>query len=244
MNRAFPKVSSSEHVSTHSAIAEEGQVTTDIVKVWDPLVRLFHWSLVVAFFVAYFTEPEDSGLAVHVWAGYFVGGLIVLRVIWGFVGSPHARFSDFAFGPFHALHYLVDLARGKSKRHLGHSPAGAWMVYLLLATLGATVLTGMVVLAMDKHAGPLAPLFETTTAPAAATEPVASRRADGERESERGASQGGSYEDAIEEAHELLANVVLALVILHLLGVAAASLAHRENLVRSMVTGYKRSQEP
>ena len=89
-----------------------------------------------------------------------------------------------------------------------------------------------------------APLFETTTAPAAATEPVASRRADGERESERGASQGGSYEDAIEEAHELLANVVLALVILHLLGVAAASLAHRENLVRSMVTGYKRSQEP
>ena len=219
-------------------------MATDAVKVWDPAVRLFHWSLVVAFFVAYFTEPEDSGLAVHVWAGYFVGGLIVLRIIWGFVGSPHARFGDFAFGPFHALHYLVDLARGKSKRHLGHSPAGAWMVYLLLATLSATVLTGMIVLAMDKHAGPLAPLFETTTAPQATAQSVVSPRAEPERDLERGASNGESYEDVIEEAHELLANVVLALVILHLIGVAVASLAHRENLVRSMITGYKRSQEP
>ena len=216
----------------------------DVVKVWDPVVRLFHWSLAVAFFVAYFTEPEDSGLAVHVWAGYFVCGLIVLRIVWGFAGSPHARFGDFAFGPFHALRYLVDLARGKSKRHLGHSPAGAWMVYLLLVTLSATVLTGMVVLAMDKHAGPLAPLFETTTVSKAAMEPSASRRADGKRDLERGTSNGESYEDTIEEAHELLANIVLALVILHLIGVAAASLAHRENLVRSMVTGFKRSQEP
>jgi len=219
-------------------------VAADVVKVWDPVVRLFHWSLVVAFFVAYFTEPEDSGFAVHVWAGYFVGGLIVLRVIWGFVGSPHARFGDFAFGPFHAVHYLVDLARGKSKRHLGHSPAGAWMVYLLLATLSATVLTGMVVLALDKQAGPLAPLFETATTPHAAAEPAASRRADEARDLERGASSGAAYEDAIDEAHELLANVVLALVVLHLIGVAVASLAHRENLVRSMVTGYKRSREP
>lgn len=72
-------------------------MTIRSVKVWDPIVRGFHWSLVIAFFVAYFTEPEDSGLAVNVWAGYFVGGLLVLRVVWGFIGSPHARFSDFAF---------------------------------------------------------------------------------------------------------------------------------------------------
>lgn len=215
-------------------------MVVNAVRVWDPVVRLFHWSLVVAFFVAYFTEPEDSGLAVHVWAGYFVGGLIVLRLVWGFVGSPHARFSDFAFGPFHALRYLADLARGKSKRHLGHSPAGAWMVYLLLATLSATVLAGMVVLALDKHAGPLAPLFEATSAPQVTAASSSSRRGDAERD----ASNGDSYEDVIEEAHEMLANVVLALVILHLIGVVAASLAHRENLVRSMVTGYKRSQEP
>ena len=217
-------------------------MTIRSVKVWDPIVRLFHWSLVIAFFVAYFTEPEDSGFAVHVWAGYFIGGLLVLRVVWGFIGSPHARFSDFAFGPFRALRYLMDLLRGKSKRHLGHSPAGAWMVYFLLATLSATVLTGMVVLAMDKHAGPLARLFETATPPVTAVEPPASRT-EGERDLARGTSSDGAAEKAVEEAHELLANFMLALVIFHLLGVVLASLAHRENLVRSMVTGYKRSQE-
>jgi len=217
-------------------------MTIRSVKVWDPIVRLFHWSLVIAFFVAYFTEPEDSGFAVHVWAGYFIGGLLVLRVVWGFIGSPHARFSDFAFGPFRALRYLMDLLRGKSKRHLGHSPAGAWMVYFLLATLSATVLTGMVVLAMDKHAGPLARLFETAAPPLSVVEPPASRT-EGERALARGTSSDGAAEKAVEEAHELLANFVLALVIFHLLGVVLASLAHRENLVRSMVTGYKRSQE-
>jgi cytochrome b len=219
---------------------------TASVKVWDPFVRFFHWSLVVAFFVTYFTEPEDSGLAVHVWAGYFIGGLLVLRIIWGFVGSPHARFSDFAFGPFKALSYVVDLARGKSRRHLGHSPAGAWMVYLLITTLGATVLTGMITLAVDKHAGPLASLFDGGATPSAAIDgspsnaqknpEAASRAVDGEPRED-------AFEEAIEEAHELLANIVLILVILHLLGVTVSSFAHRENLVRSMVTGYKRSNE-
>lgn len=216
-------------------------MTIRSVKVWDPIVRLFHWSLVIAFFVAYFTEPEDASFAVHVWAGYFVGGLILLRIVWGLVGSPHARFSDFAFGPFHALRYLMDLVRGKSKRHLGHSPAGAWMVYLLLATLSATVLTGMVILAMDRHAGPFAPLFR----PTAATASVESTGSPTTRERDvaYGASDGKSAEKAIEEAHEALANIVLALIILHLLGVAVASVAHRENLARSMVTGYKRFPE-
>jgi cytochrome b len=212
-------------------------MTEQRVKVWDLVVRLFHWSLVVAFFVAYFTEPEDSGLAVHVWAGYFVTGLIVLRVIWGFVGTPHARFSDFAFGPFHALRYLVDLARGRSERHLGHSPAGAWMVYLLLLTLGATVLTGMTVLATEKQAGPLAPLFSS---PAASTSAPAEDRASAKAEND--GREGDETESFAEEAHEVLANLALALVIFHILGVIVASFSHRENLVRSMVTGYKRAE--
>jgi cytochrome b len=208
------------------------------VRVWDPFVRLFHWSLVIAFFVAYFAEPEDSGLALHVWAGYFVGGLIVLRVIWGFVGTKHARFSDFAFGPFRALGYLGDLVRGRSKRRLGHSPAGAWMTYLLLLALAGTVLTGMTVLATDKHQGPLAPFF-------AGSATTAIERA-GEEENGSAAAAGGGEsaergEDAVGEVHEILANLVLILVILHLLGVVVASVSHRENLVRSMITGNKRS---
>lgn len=99
------------------------------VRVWDPFVRAF-WSLVAAFFVAYFTEPEDAGFAVHVWAGYFIGGLIVLRVIWGFVGTEHARFRDFAFGPFRALAYLGDLARGaRSVISATARPAHGWSIH-------------------------------------------------------------------------------------------------------------------
>lgn len=196
----------------------------DTIRVWDAFVRVFHWSLVIAFFVAYISEPEDAGLALHVWAGYFVGGLVMMRVIWGFLGTRHARFSDFAYGPFRALAYLGDLARGRSKRYLGHSPAGAWMVFLLLIGLAATVLTGLSVLATEKHEGPLASLLASS-----------SERALASKESESG-------DDLLEEIHETLANALLGLVVLHLLGVVVASVSHRENLIRAMVTGRKRPE--
>ena len=98
--------------------------------VWDPLVRFGHWALVAAFTVAYFSaEKEDGGPgAWHVWSGYVVVGLVVQRVLWGFVGPHHARFSDFICGPVKALRYLVDLLRGRSEGYLGHSPAGGAMV--------------------------------------------------------------------------------------------------------------------
>jgi cytochrome b len=77
------------------------------IYVWDWFMRVFHWTLVVAFSVAYLTE--DDPLTVHVWAGYVVGVLVVARIIWGFVGSPHARFSDFVYAPAAAFRYVRDL---------------------------------------------------------------------------------------------------------------------------------------
>lgn len=184
--------------------------TPDRIKVWDGFVRIAHWLLVAGFFVAYFTE--DDVLTVHTWAGYLVGSIVVLRVGWGFVGPEYARFSSFAYGPVKAIRYLFGLFRRHGERYLGHSPAGGAMVILLLISIAATVWSGLTVYAYDRGAGPLAGFFP----------------------------RGGAAEDFWEEVHEFFANFTLVLVGLHIAGVALASFAHRENLVRAMITGYKR----
>lgn len=168
------------------------------VRVWDPVVRLFHWSLVVAFVVAWFTGDELKEL--HEAAGYTIVGLLVVRLIWGFVGTSHARFADFVYRPSTVVAYLVDTARLRAKRYLGHNPAGGMMVLALLLMLAVTAATGIM----------------TTT----------------------DAFWGVKW---VEEAHEFAANLTVVLVGLHLAGVLVASAEHRENLVRAMITGRKRS---
>jgi len=124
------------------------------IKVWDLPLRLFHWLLVAGFFIAYLTEEEL--LNVHVWAGYTVAGLLVFRLIWGFVGNEYARFSGFLCSPMKSVNYLKDLAALKTKRYIGHNPAGAAMIVLLMISLLCTVLTGFAVYGADQAAGPLA----------------------------------------------------------------------------------------
>lgn len=206
------------------------------LKVWDPFVRIFHWSLVAAVLVAYFVEPEDSTLAVHIWAGYAVGGLVILRIIWGFVGTEHARFSDFLFGPFTAISYFAGLIGGRAKRYIGHSPAGAWMVFALLAALSITVFLGMAVYAQEENRGPLASVFGASSVVMAPT-----NGDDDDEGGDEGEGRGGGS-DLFEELHEVAANLTMILALLHIGGVVLSSLAHRENLVRAMVTGRKRSE--
>ncbi len=205
------------------------------IAVWDPAVRIGHWILVAAFFIAYFTE--DDLLRAHVWAGYTVGAVVILRVVWGFVGPRNARFSSFSYGPVAALKYLTGLVRGTARRYVGHSPGGALMIFLLLISLAVTVGSGLTVYAYDSHAGPLAPFVGVSTAAGA------------EGNEDEGAAASGSpgsaeaAEETWEEVHEVLANFTLALVGLHILGVLVASFVHRENLIAAMVTGKKRSED-
>lgn len=186
------------------------------VRVWDPLVRLFHWSLVLAFAVAYLSgEGDDEWIRLHELSGYAVAGLVLFRLLWGFVGTRHARFSDFVFSPATVLAYTRDLLRGQARRYLGHNPLGGAMVVALLIMLTLATFTGLIAYGAGEQAGgPLAPWLGRADPWAA---------------------------EAFEEIHEFSANATLALVALHIAGVIVSSLLHRENLVRAMFTGRKRA---
>lgn len=210
---------------------------TKRIAVWDPLVRALHWTLVLAFVVAYLTEDDFE--TAHVWAGYAVGAIVLIRVGWGFVGTRHARFADFVAGPGRALRYLRDLLLFRAERHVGHSPAGGAMVLLLLVSLAATVGTGLATYAVRENKGPLAPWLGTAQTMSLAATPPASVDAPGERKRTKPKKPG----KLLKNVHEFFANLTLALVVLHVAGVLLASLVHRENLTRSMIDGWKRPED-
>lgn len=171
--------------------------TIPSVRVWDRFVRVFHWSLVTLIAAAWLT-PEAK--VIHYWIGYAVLGLVAARLVWGVIGSRHARFADFVRGPVAVLAYLRDLLRGQERRYLGHNPAGGAMIVALLAVIAVTGVSGWLMLT-DRFWG----------------------------------------SSIMEDIHEISANLVLILVGCHVAGVIWESLRHRENLVRSMITGRKRA---
>lgn len=166
-------------------------------RVWDPFVRIFHWSLVVAFALAFATGDDSTWI--HIRLGWFIATLVAARLIWGFVGPRHARFTDFVRGPRAVFDYLRDMVARRPTRYLGHNPAGGAMVAAMLGMLAVVTVTGYM-LTLDAWFGA----------------------------------------EWLEGLHESVTLVMLAMITLHVAGVVVASLEHRENLVRAMVTGRKR----
>ncbi|MGC1495543.1 MAG: cytochrome b/b6 domain-containing protein [Sulfitobacter sp.] len=103
------------------------------VKVWDPFIRLFHWALVLAFGANVLIIDDDSKL--HQWVGYGVVALLVLRILWGFIGKGYARFSTFPPSVSGSKKQLIDIATHHKEIHIGHTPLGALMIYNLLLAL-------------------------------------------------------------------------------------------------------------
>jgi cytochrome b len=182
-------------MNTTSASPAESAPTVRIL-VWDVPVRVFHWLLAASFAGAYLTAESERWRLVHVTLGYTFAGLIAFRLVWGIVGTRHARFASFVRGPAAVMRYLGALLRGRPEHHAGHNPAGALAVVALLL-LGAAV----------------------------------------------AASGWATYNDFgpgwLEDVHEAAANLMLALVGVHIAAVVATSWLHRENLVGAMITGFK-----
>lgn len=181
------------------------------IKVWDIFIRFFHWIIVLAFIIAY--ASEDDLMLIHSWAGYLILALVILRILYGFVGTRYARFSNFVVSPTIAIRYVKDTLLFKSKRYIGHNPAGGFMILLMLVGLVITCISGTVALAVEERAGPFVALLSYM--PYWLLSPM-------------------------EDLHEFFANLTVLLIAAHLAGVLIESIVHNENLIRSMFTGRKK----
>jgi cytochrome b len=165
----------------------------DQIYVWDAFVRSFHWMLVLSVTAAFLTE---KGTSLHAGAGYAAGALIAARVVWGFIGSRYARFSEFLYPPSSTLRYVFDLLVLRAgERRIGHSPGGVYVITLLLVCLAGTVISGVLVYGDEQQA---------------------------------------------KDWHRVFADIALALVCVHIVGVCLRSFVYRENLFLAMLTGFKR----
>jgi cytochrome b len=186
------------------------------IPVWDAGTRLFHWGLVAAVSVAGLTGfwLGRTTLAWHLWAGIVVIVAVVWRLVWGGLGPTYARFSSFAYPPVSVLSHIRDALSGTRVRHLGHNPLGALMVFALIGTLAAIVLTGAFALGGLLKQGPLRAFLTYAT----------------------GRQWLG--------VHRALAIFLLAMVGAHVAGVAFESWRGQENLVGAMLSGRKPTRPP
>jgi len=187
------------------------QTDTDLqpTLIWDFPTRLFHWMLAGSFAVAWLTAESDSWLALHVFCGYLMLGLVAFRLVWGFAGSHFSRFASFGFSPRAALTYMKDVVAGRAARFVGHNPTGSLAIYLLLALIVVIGVSGILTLGAEEQHGLAAGWFTF--------------------------AQGSLF----KPIHEIAATVMLLLVGVHIAGVVVESFVHKENLARSMVNGHK-----
>jgi len=183
------------------------------IPVWDRFIRLFHWALVLTISASYGTVllRQDT---LHSWVGYLLLGLVSARIVWGFIGPNHARFTDFLYHPSHILEYTRDVINWRGPaRYLGHNPAAGLVAIIQIFMLFGVASMGVATLGVMEFSGPLWPLV-------------------------------GFLDDNIVAiictVHRTGANLILVLIGLHLVGVAVTSLTHQENLVAAMIHGRKK----
>ena len=210
------------------------------IPVWDFFIRIFHWSLLPLFFVAYLSGDDKGPL--HRYVGSAILGLVAVRIVWGFCGTKHALFRDFICSPAKALTYLKELVTGKPTHYIGHNPAAAWMIILFLANSMLICLSGYAAYAA-KGKNPSFGLGITFSIVESAYADDHGKREHKEKHEGRGgnsksAREGDDERDSVwSDIHEMSAQFMLFLIGLHIIGVTVSSRMHNKNLVRSMITG-------
>ncbi len=207
------------------------------IKVWDILVRVFHWSLVLAFIVAYVSGEDES--IVHIYSGYIILALISARVIWGVVGTKYARFSNFLHSKKVVIEYLKSLLGKNPIHYVGHNPAGGWMVMALLVSLFATTISGLQLYAVEEGEGPFAYIATDTELVSMISEGNERTITYVSESPKKAFEKDEDDEELWEEIHEFFANFTLLLIFIHIGGVFVSSKLHGENLVKAMIDGYK-----
>ena len=178
--------------------------------VWDLPVRVMHWTLALAVAGAWATqELEGDWFKYHLWCGYVVLCVAATRVVWGFVGTRHARFTAFVRGPGAVLGYARGLLQRRATDHAGHNPLGALMVVALLAMLLAQAITGLFANDQIMYTGPL---FGYVT---------------------------GATSDRLTTIHKQLFDLLLVAIGLHVSAALVYLFVKRDNLILPMITGRK-----
>lgn len=183
------------------------------VYVWDALVRIFHWSLVLAVSLAFYTMKTEGApflfpVEIHAQAGYAVLGLIVFRWIWGVAGTHYARFRTFLRSPKTSLSYARRIIQRRPPPYAGHNPLGGWMVLVLILSLSFQAVSGLFLSDDIFFTGPLY------------------------------GSLGSEFSRLLLSLHALNSQLLMVLIGLHLLAVVIHAMMG-EKLTKAMITGIK-----
>lgn len=180
------------------------------IAVWDVPVRLFHWLLVTSILMLFITGKVGGNyMEWHKKIGYFVIGLILFRVVWGFVGSYHARFKNFVRAPAAVIAYAKSLLKKDSPHYVGHNPMGALSVLAVMVAVGFQTVTGLFSNDDIMLEGPYASMVSK------------------------------AFSDQMTSLHKLNSNVILVLIGLHLSAIVFYAVFKKEQLIEAMLTGKK-----
>ncbi|NYT73420.1 cytochrome b/b6 domain-containing protein [Halomonas sp. QX-2] len=189
------------------------------IEVWDGWIRLFHWGLVAAVLISFYTTKTSGApflfpIEVHAQAGYLVIGLLVFRWLWGALGSVYARFKTFLYPPAETVAYAKSLFKRQTSVYASHNPLGGWMVLLMLLSLSFQAVSGLFLSDDVFFQAPLYGVF------------------------------GEAVGNQLRTLHQLNSDLLIILIGLHLVGL----IMHRllgEPLVVAMLVGTKRlHQQP